>query len=387
MTDSKKLIICMKYFIIAGEASGDLHASNLMHELKKEDSDADFCFLGGDLMKAQGGTMVKHYREMAFMGIIAVVKNARTVLRNMKECKEAITAFKPDVVILIDYPSFNLRIAKFAKEELNIPVYYYISPKIWAWKEFRIKKIKKYVDHMFTILPFETGFYAKHNYPVEYVGNPSVDSVYAQPKKFATTEEFCKKNKLPQKQIIAILPGSRKQEIKACLSKMIEAASCFPEYQVVVAGAPSIPIDFYKSISSDNNFKLLTNQTYELLYHSRVAIVNSGTATLETALIGTPQIVVYHVAFGKVASFLKKIVIKVKYISLVNLIAEKEVVKEFVAHHFTTDNIKTELPGLLFDEQTRRTMLDGYTTIRTVLGEPGTASRAASKIVYYLKQN
>ena len=375
----------MRYFIIAGEASGDLHASNLMRELIKADSNAEFCFLGGDLMQAQGGRMVKHYRDMAFMGFIAVLRNARTVLKNMTDCRQAILDFKPDLLILVDYPSFNLRMAKFVKETLSIPVYYYISPKIWAWKEYRIKEIKQHVDKMFTILPFETAFYAKHKYAVEYVGNPSVDSVCLRPNQEQTFNEFCRLNSLPNKPIIALLAGSRKQEISACLPRMIEAAARFPEYQIVVAGAPGIDTDFYIPFMEKGNASIVFGQTYELLQQSKTAIVNSGTATLETALVGIPQVVVYHQALGRLAYWLKDIIIKVNYISLVNLVAEREVVKELIAHLFTVTNIEHELDKLLNDAKYRQDMVDAYAEIRRELGETGTAVRAASKIVYNLQ--
>lgn len=372
-----------KYFLIAGEASGDLHASNLMREIKKLDAKAEFCFLGGDLMAAQGGTMVKHYREMAFMGFVAVLKNARKVLNNLEECKKAIREFQPHVLILIDYPSFNLRIARFAKEELNLPVYYYIAPKIWAWKEFRIKQIKKYVDKMFTILPFETEFYKKHNYPVIYVGNPTVDSVATRPNQEQTFMEFCHKNNLSDKPIIAVLPGSRKQEIESCLPVILDAVKdFFPNYQVVVSGAPGINREYYDAFISQKNIYLVFNQTYELLSHAEAAVVNSGTATLETALIGTPQVVVYHVAFGKIALALKDIFIKVKYVSLVNLIAEKEVVTELLAHHFTPENVREEVERLISDKIYRDKMVEKYQEIKKTLGEPGAAKNAAKGIIY-----
>jgi lipid-A-disaccharide synthase len=319
----------MKYFIIAGEASGDLHASNLMRELRAVDSAAEFCFFGGDLMQAQGGFQVKHYREMAFMGFWAVIKNAKKVARNFRDCRKAMLHFCPVVLILVDYPSFNLRMARFAKEKLNIPVYYYISPKIWAWKEHRINNIKRYVDKMFTIFPFETAFYAKHNFSVEYVGNPTVDSVCMRPCQEQTFNEFISENQLPEKPIIALLAGSRKQEIAACLPRMIKAAEHFSEYQIVVAGAPGIDAEFYTSVSNSNNTTVLFDQTYQIVQNATVAIVNSGTATLETALIGTPQVVVYHVIFARLAYLIKNLLIKVKFFSLVNLIAEKEVVKEW----------------------------------------------------------
>jgi lipid-A-disaccharide synthase len=274
----------MRYFIIAGEASGDLHASNLMRELKKQDSNAEFCFLGGDFMQLQGGTMIIHYREMAFMGFVAVVQNARKIFKNMTDCKQAILDFKPDIVILVDYPSFNLRIAQFVKEKLNTRVYYYISPKIWAWKENRIHKIKRYIDRMFTIFPFETEFYARHQFAVEYVGNPTVDSVFQRPNQQQTFEEFCSNNTLPAKPIIALLAGSRKQEISNCLPRMLKAATQFENYQTLVSAAPGIEPDFY--LQYIDKKQLIFGQTYELVAHAKAAIVNSGTATLETALIG-----------------------------------------------------------------------------------------------------
>lgn len=376
----------MKYFIIAGEASGDLHASNLMREIKNQDENADFCFLGGDLMAAVGGKMIKHYRDMAFMGFIAVLKNASTIKQNMDDCKKALIEYAPDVLILIDYPSFNLRIAEFAKKELNIPVYYYISPKIWAWKTFRIRSIKKYIDRMFTILPFETEFYSKYDYKVEYVGNPSVDSVCNRPNQEQTYEDFCHANSLPLKPIIALLPGSRRQEIKACLPRMIESAEHFTDYQIVVSGAPGVEESFYSSVLKGKEVNIVFGQTYELLQQSYAAVVNSGTATLETALIGTPQVVVYHVAFGRLASVLRKLVIKVKYISLVNLIAQKEAVKELIAHQFTTANITYELEMILRNESYRSAILNDYAKIKKVLGKPGAAANAAKKIVKHLSK-
>ena len=370
----------MRYFLIAGEASGDLHGSNLMRELRRVDSEAEFCFLGGDLMLAQGGKLVKHYRDMAFMGFWAVIKNAPTVLRNITDCKRSIINFQPDVVILIDYPGFNLRIAEFVKENLKTPVYYYISPKIWAWKEYRIKDIKRYVDKMFTIFPFETEFYASHSYPVQYVGNPTIDTIQSRPNQDQTFNEFCNLNNLGDKPIIAILSGSRKQEISSCLPRMTEAALLFEGYQIVIAGAPGIEPLFYHNIVSGKKIPVIFGKTYDLLQQSRAAIVNSGTATLETALIGTPQVVVYHVVFGKLASWLRKFVIKVPFISLVNLVAEKEVVLELVAQHFTVDNVAVELEKLLHHQTYRNTMFNGYEIIWKTLGEPGAAKRAATSI-------
>ena len=370
----------MRYFLIAGEASGDLHASNLMRELRNVDSEAEFCFLGGDLMLAQGGKLVKHYRDMAFMGFWNVLKNAPAVLRNINDCKRAIINFQPDVVILIDYPGFNLRIAEFVKENLKTPVYYYISPKIWAWKESRIKDIKRYVDKMFSIFPFETEFYAKHNYPVEYVGNPTVETILNRPNQSQTFKEFCEQNNLNKKPIIAILAGSRKQEISACLPRMTEAALLFNDYQVVISGAPGIDPLFYHNIVSGKNIPVIFGRTYELLQQSRAAIVNSGTATLETAIVGTPQVVVYSVMLGKIAMFLGKFIVKVPFISLVNLVAGKEVVKELMAHYFTVENVAVELDKLLHHQTYRNTITKGYDEILQKLGEPGAAKRTATSI-------
>lgn len=370
----------MKYFIIAGEASGDLHASNLMRELKKKDSKAEFCFLGGDLMQAQGGKMVKHYRKMAFMGFVAVLKNAKTVLKNMSDCKQALVDFNPDILILVDYPSFNLRIARFAKETLQTTVYYYISPKIWAWKEYRIKQIKFYVDRMFTIFPFETAFYAKHNYTVEYVGNPSIDSVCLRPNQNQTLKEFISINNLPDKPIIALLAGSRKQEISGCLPRMLDAATHFAQYQIIIAGAPGIDLDFYNSYLLNKNVQIVFGQTYELLQQASAAVVNSGTATLETAIIGTPEVVVYNMGFGRLVNFIKEYVIKLRFISLVNIIAQKEIVKELTGHLFTVENVVHELDKLLNDKPYRQSMLNDYATIKEELGEPGAAEHCAGKI-------
>jgi len=377
----------MRYFIIAGEASGDLHASNLMVELKKLDAQADFCFLGGDLMLEQGGIMVKNYREMAFMGFVAVLKNIRKVYRNIDDCKNAIIDFKPDVIILIDYPSFNLRIAKFVKKNFKTPVFYYISPKLWAWKTYRIKDIKRYVDRMFTIFPFETEFYKQFNFHVDYVGNPTVDSISSQCNKNQNFTEFCTENKLSHKPIIALLAGSRKQEISACLPKMIEAASSFSDYQILISGAPGIDAAYYETILKNQKITLVFNQTYQLIYHAKAAIVNSGTATLETALIGTPQVVVYHVILGRIAYWVKNFIIKTKFISLVNIVAQKQVVKELIAHLFTVQNIENELNELLNNQVYIKKMLAEYNEIGKQLGPAGAASIAAKKMYNALKSS
>lgn len=377
----------MKYFIIAGEASGDLHASNLMRELKAKDPQAEFCFLGGDLMQAQGGHLVKHYRDMAFMGIIMVLLNARTVLQNLKDCKQSILDFNPDVLILVDYPSFNLRMAKFVKEHLpSTPVYYYISPKIWAWKEYRIKDIKKYVDKMYTILPFETEFYKKHDFEVEYVGNPSVDSVAFRTNQDETFATFIERNKLQDKPIIACLAGSRKQEIKGCLPKMLAIAQHYPQYQFVVAAAPSIAPEFYADLMKGYSAKIIFDETYNLLQHANSAIINSGTASLETALFKVPQVVVYNFILGFVVNILQYFFLKVKYISLVNLIANKLLVKELIAYYFTERSLKRELDAIVFLQSRRDEMLKGYSVMKSRLGEPGAAANTASKMFASLQK-
>ena len=374
----------MRYFLIAGEASGDLHAANLMRELKKQDVAAEFCFLGGDLMEKEANKEpIIHYRKRAFMGIINVILNLRTVLGNLKCCKQALLKFNPDVVVLIDYPSFNLRVAKFVKKNTSIPVYYYISPKIWAWKEYRIKSIKKYIDKMYCILPFEVDFYKKHNYAINYVGNPTVDSVTDFLKKSENKTDFLEKNGLSDKPIVALLSGSRKQEISKCLPLMANMVNYFPEYQFVVAGAPGISVDFYDAYAK--GLPVIFGQTYDLVKNAYVAVVNSGTATLETALLRTPQVVVYHVFGGRFATVLKHILLHIRYVSLVNLIANKEIVPELVAHLFTEDNLKKHLAALLFDNATRKNQHEGYELIVNRLGASGCASKTASLIYKSLK--
>ena len=377
----------MRYFLIAGEASGDLHASNLMRALKANDSEAEFSFLGGDLMQAVGGKMIRHYRDMAFMGFVTVLRNLRTVLKNMSDSKDAIVAFKPDVVILVDYPSFNLRIAKFVKEQLHLPVIYYIAPKLWAWKEYRIKSIKRYVDKVLTIFPFETEFYRNHNYEVKYVGNPTVDSVAEILNREEVFSDFCTENNLQDKPIIALLAGSRRQEISKCLPVMLESVKQFiPDYQIVISGAPGIETDFYREFSPNADIPVVFNKTYPLVYHAKAAIVNSGTATLETALIGTPQVVVYYVQPGRLMYILKKIFLKVKYISLVNLISEKETVRELIAHLFTPEQVSAETDRILHNKEYLEQMLADYRNIQLKLGKPGTARNAAIYIIDFLKK-
>lgn len=375
----------MKYYLIVGEASGDLHASNLMKSLKKSDSNAEFRFFGGDLMKAVGGVCVKHYKEMAYMGFIPVLMHLRTILKNMKLCQQDIISWNPDVLILVDYPGFNLDIAKYIKKQTKIPVYYYISPKIWAWKEYRIKNIKRDVDELFSILPFEVNFFKGHHYPIHYVGNPSVDSVDAFKKDYVESfVDFTSKNKLENKPIIALLAGSRKQEIHDNLPKMIDAVSTMKDYQFVIAGAPSIESEYYADYVK-KGVHIVYGQTYELLSHSIAALVTSGTATLETALFKVPQVVCYDMPLSWLMSFLRRFFLKVKYISLVNLIADKEVVKELVANDMKVANIKKELASILPGGDGRQTMLDDYQHIIQILGAPGASERAAEKMIECLK--
>lgn len=375
----------MKYYLIVGEASGDLHASNLMKSLKKSDSDAEFRFFGGDLMKAVGGVCVKHYKEMAYMGFIPVLMHLRTILKNMKLCQQDIISWNPDVLILVDYPGFNLDIAKYIKKQTKIPVYYYISPKIWAWKEYRIKNIKRDVDELFSILPFEVNFFKGHHYPIHYVGNPSVDSVDAFKKDYVESfVDFTSKNKLENKPIIALLAGSRKQEIHDNLPNMIDAVSTMKDYQFVIAGAPSIESEYYADYVKEG-VHIVYGQTYELLSHSIAALVTSGTATLETALFKVPQVVCYDMPLSWLMSFLRRFFLKVKYISLVNLIADKEVVKELVANDMKVANIKKELASILPGGDGRQTMLDDYQHIIQILGAPGASERAAEKMIECLK--
>ncbi|MDE5701654.1 MAG: lipid-A-disaccharide synthase [Bacteroides sp.] len=378
----------MKYYLIAGEASGDLHASHLMSALKVEDPQAEFRFFGGDLMAAVGGTLVKHYKELAYMGFIPVLLHLRTIFANMKRCKEDIVAWQPDVVILVDYPGFNLNIAQYLHAKTPIPVYYYISPKIWAWKEYRIKNIKRDVDELFSILPFEVEFFeGKHHYPIHYIGNPTVDEVTAfragHPEIY---EDFVHENNLEPKPIIALLAGSRKQEIKDNLPDMLRAASAFPEYQLVLAGAPGITPDYYRKYIGDAKVKILFGQTYRLLQQAEAALVTSGTATLETALFRVPQAVCYHTPIGKVISFLRRHILKVRYISLVNLIADREVVKELVADTMTVGQIRAELERILYNKVYRRQMLDGYDYMASCLGDAGAPKRAAKEMVRLLRK-
>lgn len=377
----------MKYYLIVGEASGDLHASNLMKALMAEDPEAEFRFFGGDLMTAVGGTCVKHYRELAYMGFIPVLLHLRTIFSNMDRCKHDIEAWKPDVLILVDYPGFNLKIAAYIKKHTQIPIYYYISPKIWAWKEYRIKNIRRDVDKLFSILPFEVDFFRGHHYPVDYVGNPCVDAVDSFLRTDTETkEQFCQRLNLESSRpIIALLAGSRKQEINDNLSRMMEASRSFPQYQFVIAGAPGIAPEFYSHYLTDGA-KIVFGETYRLLRHSEAALVTSGTATLETALFRVPQVVCYYTAAGKLVSFLRRHILKVKYISLVNLVSGSEVVTELVADGMTVDNIRRELSSIIEGGFRRMQMLSGYDRMIQILGTPGASERAAKLMVKYLKK-
>ena len=377
----------MKYYLIVGEASGDLHASNLMRALKELDTEASFRFFGGDLMSGVGGTRVKHYKELAYMGFIPVLLHLRTIFKNMDLCKKDIVDWNPDVVILVDYPGFNLKIAEYIKKHTDIPIYYYISPKIWAWKEYRIKNIKRDVDELFSILPFEVDFFKEHQYPIHYVGNPCVDAVDAYQKNHAESfREFVASNSLSDKPIIALLAGSRKQEIKDNLPMMLEAAKPFVDkYQLVLAGAPGIDPAYYQQyIGSAVPIKIIFGQTYRLLQQAKAALVTSGTATLETALFRVPQTVCYYTPVGKLISFLRRHILKVKYISLVNLVANKEVVRELVADTMTVANVRSELNALLNDETYRGQMLKEYDRMIKILGPAGASHQAASKMIELL---
>lgn len=363
----------MKYYIIAGEASGDLHGSNLMKSLLKKDPNAEFRFWGGDLMQKVGGTLVKHYKDLAFMGFLEVIKNLRTILKNIKFCKNDIQKYQPDILILIDYPGFNLRIAKFAKK-LGIRVIYYISPQLWAWKEGRVEIIKKYVDEMLVILPFEQDFYKKHLYNAHFVGHPLLDAI--SDLKEINTQKFREENHLSNKEIIALLPGSRKQEVEKMLQIMLSVRKYFPDYQFVIAGAPSLPKSFYQYYV-DENVHFVSNKTYDLLRCSKAALVTSGTATLETALLNIPEVVCYR---GSTISYEigKRLIKNIKYISLVNLIMDKKVVTELIQHELTTENLVKELQLVLGEN--RQQILNDYQSLRGKLGGSGASDNAAEII-------
>ena len=376
----------MRYFLIAGEASGDLHGSNLVRELKLQDPQAQFRFFGGDLMAAQAGVPpVKHYSEMAFMGFVRVLMNLRKIGRNMEQCKADIFDFKPDVVILIDFAGFNLRIAEFAKS-LGLKTVFYISPKIWAWKQNRIKKIKKYIDKMLTILPFETEFYARFDYPVEYVGNPILDAIEEFRSGDNQTEaDFRKANNLTDKPIIGLLAGSRKQEVDFMLPVMIEVSRQFPEYQFVISGAPGLDRDYYtKVIGADCNIPIVFGQTYNLLKFSRAALVTSGTATLETALFGVPEAVLYQISAPDFLYRIGRKLLKVKWISLANLIVGREIIRELVQMDCNPRTIADELRKILDDEQYDAEFQRNYAELRQRMGSAGASQRAAQAVIKFV---
>ena len=365
----------MKYYLIAGEASGDLHGANLMKALKKQDAEADFRYWGGELMQESGGELVKHYRDLAFMGFIEVIFNLRTILKNISFCKKDIAEYNPDVIIFIDYPGFNLRIAKWAKQN-GFKTHYYISPQIWAWKEGRIKAIKRDVDAMYVILPFEKHFYEnKHNFPVHFVGHPLIDAISNREQVYPET--FKKTHNLDDRPIIALLPGSRKQEISKMLNIMLSVVENFSEYQFVIAGAPSQDASFYAPYIQKQNVHLLLNKTYDLLSISHAALVTSGTATLETALFKVPQVVCYK--GSRISYEIAKRVINLKYISLVNLILDKEVVTELIQTDFNTKRLQEELSGILDPYQRAKLFLDYY-DLEKMLGGKGASEKTASLI-------
>lgn len=372
----------MKYFIVAGEASGDLHASNLMKGIKKNDPDAQFLYFGGDLMAEQGGTLIKHYRDMAFMGFLEVLLNLRTIKANMELCKQSIAKYKPDIVILVDYPGFNLRIAKFAKQS-GFKVFYYIAPKVWAWKESRVEKLKRFVDKLFVIFPFEIEYFKGKGIEPVYEGNPSIDAIVSKLPHPIPLREFCEKNGLPQKPVIALVAGSRKQEIHYNLPVMLKVTEKFPEYQFVIAGAPSLEYSIYEPYIKGTEVRVVFGQTYELLSCSTLAFVTSGTATLEAALLNVPQVVCYRGNFFSM--LIAWMVIKVKYISLVNLNMGFEVVRELKQYDLTPEILYNEALKLLPGKPERERQLEQYAQLRAKLGERGASERVGKRMVELLK--
>lgn len=380
----------MKYYLIAGEASGDVHASHLIAAIKQEDAQAQFRCFGGDMMKAQGAELVQHYRDLAYMGFLPVIRHLRTILRGMKRCREDILEWQPNVLILVDYPGFNLQIAHFIKQHSSIPVFYYIAPKIWAWKEHRIRDIKRDIDRLFSILPFEKDFYErKHHYPIYYVGNPTVDEVDAYLREHPLdADAFRQDNNLDERPIIALLAGSRKQEVRDNLRRMVEAAEPYSkDFQLVLAAAPGLEDEFYEECAKGLEISIVRDQTYRLLQHSTAALVTSGTATLETALLRVPQVVCYYMKAGRLASFARRLFLKIPFISLVNLIAGEEVVPELVAEQMTPKNVRQHLASILPGSPAREAQLQGYERMAAILGEPGAPVRAAKQIVCLTPNN
>ena len=367
----------MKYYLIAGERSGDFHAAHLMRELRGQDADARFRFWGGDMMQEQGGELVRHYQELAIMGFLEAATSVLKFRGYLKQCQQDILAFKPDVLILVDYAGFNLRMAKFANAQ-GIKVFYYISPKIWAWNQGRVEQVKAHVDKMFVILPFEQEFYQKFEYAVDYTGNPTADAVA----EFVPTADFRQRNRLDERPIIAVLPGSRKQEIEEMLHERIAILPGFQEYQFVVAGVTNLDPNYYRNFHR-NGIRFVFDETFDLLSHAKAALVTSGTATLETALFGVPQIVCYRTS--SLSYFIGKMVIKVPYISLVNLIAGRAVVRELIQGDFTARNLLDELRTLLTNTEYQERMRGGYAEVRAKLGQNQAAQKTAELMVKYLK--
>ena len=371
----------MKYYLIAGEASGDLHGSGLMNALGKLDPDAEFRFWGGDLMEREGGTLVRHIRTTSLMGFWEVVKNVRQIYSHIRFCEQDILKYNPDALILIDYPGFNLRMARYAKKR-GIRVIYFISPKVWAWNQSRVRTIKKYVDYMLTILPFETEFYEKFGYKVDYIGNPLVDAIENRSFRNESFIDFIKRNNLPDKPLISILPGSRVQEIKKSLPIMLSLKDEYPDFQFVIAGAPAIDPALYSQYTGDHN-PVLFGQTYAILQQSSAAMVVSGTATLETALLGVPQVVCYRAS--PVSYHIAKRFIRVRYISLVNLIMDRQVVRELIQHDFNREKLKDEMDKLLFNRAAGNEMKEDLSKLKKIVGPGGACKKAAEKIDGYLK--
>jgi lipid-A-disaccharide synthase len=373
----------MKYYLIAGEASGDLHGSNLMKGISEADEDPGFRFFGGDKMQARGGKLVKHYRDMAYMGLFEVLLNIRTIRKNFQLCKKDILSWHPDVIILIDFAGFNLRIAKFTKK-YGFKVFYYISPKVWVWNKSRVKTIGKTIDQMFVILPFEVDFYKQFNYDVEYLGNPILDAITENLDVKDDTDIFIQKNQLNEKPVIALLPGSRTQEIERCLPEMLGIIPDFPEYQFVIAASQGLDQDLYNRYIEKTDVGIVYSQMYELLNHSVAAVVTSGTATLETALLNVPEVVCYKT--GLFSYLIGKRFVRLQFFSLVNLITGKEVVKEILQYR-VKEKISAELNRILFDDDYRTEMMNNFKELRKILGEPGASRRIGDKIVDLVKSN
>lgn len=375
----------MKYYIIAGETSGDMHAANLMHEIKKLDTNANFRCWGGDMMEKEGGEIVKHIKDLSFMGFVEVLMNIRTISKNLKFCKTDLLSYQPNALILVDFPGFNLRIAQFAKKN-RLRIFYYISPSVWAWKESRVEIIKKSVDKLFAILPFEKDFYKKHNCDVDYEGHPLIDQIEKLKKQFSTREKFISENNLSGKKIIACLPGSRKQEIIKLLPEMSKQQKFFPDFELVIACAPNLSDEFYISILKNNQIKLLRNKTYELMHHSYAGIIKSGTSTLEAALFNLPEVCCYK--GNPISIWIARKVANVKYISLPNLIMNKQVIKELIQENLNELQLKSELENIIFDINYRKKLQEDFTDLKELLGGPGASKRIAEKLVnFYLRDN